>query len=236
MSITVLTKWASQPRDDRRIVRTPTSTAPQEIAPMLPASNLAEILTNLAALNLQPNPAAAVLGAILAPLLRTAETPPTVLEPQPSRRRPSSKRARGGRRKRKYRRSAPSEARDRALAALKADPAASTTDLVKLAKVSRSTVVHAREALDAEARKAARKAARETSKPAKSTERRPRAQQFLREQLARGPKQASVVEDAAAKAHVDEQALGQARADLGIVTSRSNAGGVQAVQWSLPGG
>jgi len=25
------------------------------------------------------------------------------------------------------------------------------------------------------------------------------------------------------------------RADLGIVTSRSNAGGVQAVQWSLPG-
>ena len=33
------------------------------------------------------------------------------------------------------------------------------------------------------------------------------------------------VEEAAAKAHIDEQALGQARADLGIVTSRSNAGG-----------
>jgi len=33
----------------------------------------------------------------------------------------------------------------------------------------------------------------------------------------------------------DPNALAQARAALGIVTSRSNAGGVQAVQWSLPG-
>jgi len=200
---------------------------------MLPASDLAEILTNLAALNLQPNTAAAVLGAILAPLLRTAETPPAVLEPQPSRRRSSSKRARGGRRKRKYRRSAPSEARDRALAALKADPDASTTDLAKLAKVSRSTVAKTRAEIEKEARKAARKS-RATSTPAKP-DRRQRAQHFLREQLARGPKPASVVEEAAAKAHIDEQALGQARGDLGIVTSRSNAGGVQAVQWSLPG-
>ena len=191
---------------------------------MLPASDLAEILTNLAALNLQPNTAAAVLGAILAPLLRTAETPPAVLEPQPSRRRSSSKRARGGRRKRKYRRSAPSEARDRALAALKADPDASTTDLAKLAKVSRSTVAKTRAEIEKEARKAARKS-RATSTPAKP-DRRQRAQHFLREQLARGPKPASVVEEAAAKAHIDEQALGQARGDLGIVTSRSNAGGV----------
>ena len=37
---------------------------------MLPAADLSEILTNLAALNLQPNTAAAVLGAVLAPLLR----------------------------------------------------------------------------------------------------------------------------------------------------------------------
>jgi hypothetical protein len=29
--------------------------------------------------------------------------------------------------------------------------------------------------------------------------------------------------------------LEQARADLGIVTSRANTGGVMAVQWSLPG-
>ena len=200
---------------------------------MLPASDLAEILTNLAALNLQPNTAAAVLGAILAPLLRTAETPPAVLEPQPSRRRSSSKRARGGRRKRKYRRSAPSEARDRALAALKADPDASTTDLAKLAKVSRSTVAKTRAEIEKEARKAARKS-RATSTPAKP-DRRQRAQHFLREQLARGAKPASDVEEAAVKAHVDPQALEQARGDLGIVTSRSNAGGVQAVQWSLPG-
>ena len=199
---------------------------------MLPASDLSEILANLAALNLPSNTAAAVLGA-LAPLLRSAETPPAVLESQPSRRRSSSKRARGGRRKRKYRRSAPSEARDRALAALKADPDASTTDLAKLAKVSRSTVAKTRAEIEKEARKAARKS-RATSTPAKP-DRRQRAQHFLREQLARGPKPASVVEEAAAKAHIDEQALGQARGDLGIVTSRSNAGGVQAVQWSLPG-
>ena len=200
---------------------------------MLPASDLAEILTNLAALNLQPNTAAAVLGAILAPLLRTAETPPAVLEPQPSRRRSSSKRARGGRRKRKYRRSAPSEARDRALAALKADPDASTTDLAKLAKVSRSTVAKTRAEIEKEARKAARKS-RATSTPAKP-DRRQGAQHFLREQLARGAKPASDVEEAAVKAHVDPQALEQARGDLGIAASRANADGVQAVQWSLPG-
>jgi hypothetical protein len=40
---------------------------------------------------------------------------------------------------------------------------------------------------------------------------------------------------AGAQAHVDPRALEQARADLGIVTSRSNAEGVHAVQWSLPG-
>jgi hypothetical protein len=45
----------------------------------------------------------------------------------------------------------------------------------------------------------------------------------------------SDLEQAAAKAHVDPTALEQARADLGVVTSRGNAGGVQAVEWSLPG-
>ena len=206
---------------------------------MLPADVIAEIIANLAALNLQPSTAATVLGA-LAPLLRTAETPPpAALEPPPrsSRRRRSSKRARGGRRKRKYRRSAPSEARDRAIAALRATPDATPTEIAKLAKVSRSTAVHARHEIEKEARKQARKSRETTpstpiSKPA---ERRQRAQHFLREQLARGPKPASVVEEAAAKAHVDPQTLEQARADLGIVTSRGNAGGVQAVQWSLPG-
>jgi hypothetical protein len=43
------------------------------------------------------------------------------------------------------------------------------------------------------------------------------------------------VEEAAQRAHVDPQTLELARADLGVVTSRGNAGGVQAVQWSLPG-
>jgi hypothetical protein len=41
--------------------------------------------------------------------------------------------------------------------------------------------------------------------------------------------------DPAEKAHIDERALGHARADLGIVTSRGKPGGTQAMQWSLPG-
>ena len=43
------------------------------------------------------------------------------------------------------------------------------------------------------------------------------------------------IEAAASKAHVDPTALDQVRADLGVVVSRGNAGGVMAVQWSLPG-
>ena len=35
------------------------------------------------------------------------------------------------------------------------------------------------------------------------------------------------------RAHVDPHALEQARADLGVVTSRANTGGAHAVQWSL---
>src|SRR5262249_49168590 len=101
--------------------------------PMLPASDLSEILAKLAALNLPPNTAAAGPGA-LAPPLRSAEPPPAILEPQLSRRPRSSKRPRGVRRKRKYKRHAPTEARDRALAALKANPDGSTTDLAKVAK------------------------------------------------------------------------------------------------------
>jgi hypothetical protein len=53
--------------------------------------------------------------------------------------------------------------------------------------------------------------------------------------LVAGPKKVTDVEEAAAKAHVDPQTLDQARADLGIVTSRANTGGAHAVQWSLPG-
>jgi hypothetical protein len=96
--------------------------------------------------------------------------------------------------------------------------------------------VKTRNEIEKAERKQARKSRETTpsilSKPA---ERRQRALHFLREQLARGPKQASVVEDAAARAHIDEQALGQARADLGVIATRANAGGAHSVQWSLPG-
>jgi hypothetical protein len=43
-----------------------------------------------------------------------------------------------------------------------------------------------------------------------------------------------LIEEQAAKAHLATQLLGQARAELGIVTGRGNAGGVRAVTWSLP--
>jgi hypothetical protein len=39
----------------------------------------------------------------------------------------------------------------------------------------------------------------------------------------------------ATKAHVELHALEQARADLGVVTSRANTGSTLSVQWSLPG-
>ena|SRR5215472_3362929 len=141
-------------------------------------------------------------------------------------------------RKRKYKRHAPTEARERALAALRANPDATPTELAKTAKVSRQTAVHAREELAKEQRRAARKEARKDACKAKrnyeTPDRRERAQRFLREQLAHGPQRISDLEEAAGKAHVDPTALEQARADLGVVTSRGNAGGVQAVQWSLP--
>jgi hypothetical protein len=70
------------------------------------------------------------------------------------------------------------------------------------------------------------------SKPA--PEPRQRAHRFLLDALVQGPQRISNLEQAAEKAHVDPTALAQARADLGVVTSRGNAGGVQAVQWSLP--
>src|SRR5262249_7047128 len=41
---------------------------------MFPASDLSEILTNLSALNLQPNTTAAILAAVLAPLLRSSQS------------------------------------------------------------------------------------------------------------------------------------------------------------------
>jgi len=65
--------------------------------------------------------------------------------------------------------------------------------------------------------------------------RRQRARRFLEDTLRHGPRHVTEVEEAAAKAHVDPATLEQARDDLGILTSRGNAGGVQAVQWSLPG-
>jgi hypothetical protein len=110
--------------------------------------------------------------------------------------------------------------------------------VAEIAGVSRGTVVNARKELAKEARKAARRQGRkprETSTRANPPDRHERAQRFLRDTLAEGPKRVTDVEAAASKAHVDPHALDQARAELGVVTSRGSAGGVMAVQWSLPG-
>jgi hypothetical protein len=208
---------------------------------MLPADTIAEITTNLAALQLSPNTAAQILAAVLAPLMRNSG-PELDLElrkkraerPRRRPRRTARSKPRGAPRKRKYKRHVPTEARDRALAALRANPDAALTEIAKIAKVSRSTVVNARDGLTAAERKAARKPhARPPATPSggAKTDRRARAQRFLRDELAHGPKQVSAIEEAAAKAHVEPIALDQARADLGIVTTRANTGGVQ---WSLP--
>jgi len=214
---------------------------------MLPAADLSEILTNLAALNLQPNTAAQILAAVLAPLLRSSEMDPPEDLPRRRAERPRVRPWRAARHKKPKHRAAATPTvqnehsdrdapRRRAVAALKANPGASLTAVAKLAGVSRSTVVNAAADLAAAARKEARKAARKaksaattsiTPTMAKQTERRERAQRFLKDALAHGPKQVSAVEEAAAKAHVDPQALEQARTALGIVTSRGNTGGVQ---------
>jgi len=213
---------------------------------MLPAADLAEIISSLASLKLEPATTAAVLGAVLAPLIRSAP-PQRLVRPRQRAERPRVRPGRAAQQKhpqqraaaqqkRKYKRGAP-DARDRAHAALKANPGISLTKVAALAGVSRSTVCNAARELEAAAHKQARKQARQASATAAKpqTEARARAQQFLRDELAHGPKPVSAVEGSAAKAHIDEQLLGQARRDLGVVASRANAGGVQAVQWSLPG-
>src|SRR5262249_37072552 len=100
---------------------------------MLPASDLTEILTNLSALNLQPNTAAQILAAVLVPLLRTSSGPDVdpdlelkVRKKRAGRLRSSSRRASSTRRRKKVRarrRAAnPTEARERARAAIAANP------------------------------------------------------------------------------------------------------------------
>src|SRR5262249_33383936 len=128
----------------------------------------------------------------------------------------------------------PMEARERALAALRASPDVSLTDIAKAAGVSRSTVVNAREDLAAEARRTPRETLPPPPSGGAKTDRRQRAQQFLKDELARGPKKVTDVEAAASKAHVDPHALDQARAELGVVTSRADSG-AHSLQWSLPG-
>jgi len=201
---------------------------------MLPASLFAEITTNIAALQLEPNTAAQILAAVFAPLLQSSDPVPEQHASRPGpkpRRGPRQKRKKSGPRVTANGAEPTGAPRRRAIAALQANSDATLTRIAEIADCSHSTAVNARRDLAAEARKEARKPG---PKP-ELTERRRRAQRFLKDALAHGPKQVSEVEDAAERAHIDEHTLGQARADLGVVVSRGNAGGVQAVQWRLPG-
>jgi len=203
---------------------------------MLPAADIAEIISSLASLKLEPATTAAVLGAVLVPLLRSAH-PQQPAQQRQRAERPRAKPRKAAQQKREYKRGAP-DARDRAHAALKANPGVSLTKVAAIAGVSRSTVCNAARELEAEARREARREAKRKShekSKAAQPERRQRAQQFLRDALAHGPKPVSDLEASAERAHIDVGTLQQARSDLGLVISRGNAGGVQAVQWSLPG-
>src|SRR5262249_42371989 len=193
---------------------------------LLPASTLAAI-NNVVALHLEPDTTMKVLGAILAPVLSSDSTPARKV----GRPGPKPRKATRPRKRRRPTR----EARDRARAALEANPNATLADVAKAAGVSHGTAINARKDLAAEARKAApaeagraagketRKSSREKSKAAKP-ERRERAGRFPRAALAHGAKPVSDLEEAAEKAHIDPHTLGQARAELGVVTSRANTG------------
>jgi len=129
---------------------------------MLPANTLAAI-SNVVALNLEPQTTMAILSAILAPVL------PDAGKPQPRAGRPRSKPRKAPQRKRKKARQRMAAAhageptdsqRQRAARALNANPSVSLTRVATIAGVSRSTVVNARSELEAAARKEARREAR----------------------------------------------------------------------------
>src|SRR5262249_19377955 len=205
---------------------------PQEI-PMLPANTLAAI-SNVVALNLEPQTTMAILGAILAPVL------PDAGHPRPRKRGRPRRKPQGRRRTRKKARPrvgaatnsqrsgggpwrgparGPTDApRQGAARAPAANPGKSANAVAKIAGVNRGPVLRVRSELEAEG------AQRPTPKPAAKplTEPRQRAQRFLKDTLARGPKQVSDVEAAAEKAHVDPTALGQGRGGLGGGPMRRN--------------
>jgi hypothetical protein len=201
---------------------------------MLPAP-ITEILSNVVALKLEVQTALAVVGAILMPLLRNAQTEITPHKGAPTQGRLPRPQRRQARRRRLQASAEPSDGpRERARAALRENPDATLTALARAAKCSRSTIANARRELAGEA-KARNRLTTANPTLAKQSERRERAQRFLRAELAHGPKRVSDVEEAAEKARIDVHTLEQARGDLGIVTSRGNTGNTLSVQWSLPG-
>jgi len=68
---------------------------------MLPAPELSENLANLSALNLQPNTAAQILAAVLAPLLRSSDSGPALELQQQRAARPRGRPRRAAQQKRK---------------------------------------------------------------------------------------------------------------------------------------
>jgi hypothetical protein len=109
---------------------------------MLPA--LAEIVSNVVALQLAPDTTAAILGAVLAPLLRSgpdvdpASNDPTKIQRKRAGRPRLKSKSAPRRRRQKFRHRVlrSSEARERALAAIRDNPDATIARIAKLAKCS----------------------------------------------------------------------------------------------------
>src|SRR5262249_2849188 len=135
----------------RSIVPPPTSRACRRPPAMLPASTLSAI-NNVVALHLEPHTTMKVLGAILAPVLSSE------LEKEKragGRGGPKPRRATRPRKKPKHQAARSRDARERAIAVLKANRGASLTAVAKAAGVSHGTAMNARHELAAEARKQA---------------------------------------------------------------------------------
>src|SRR5262245_66614174 len=105
---------------------------------MLPAGTIAEIATNIAGLKLEPATAAQILAAVLAPLFRSSQTE-DLLPDKPARTQRRSPPRKKRRRATKANAEPADGPRERAIAALKANPDATLTPTAQPAGVSPGT-------------------------------------------------------------------------------------------------
>jgi hypothetical protein len=215
---------------------------------MLPASSLAEIISNLAALQLEPNTAAQILAAVFAPLLRSSDPEPQKCS--------SGVNIPPGTRSQQMKHLAIAAV----ALALATTAAHATADGCAVVRKTPDGFLSLRQAPTAKALAIAKlKPGWHLSVDSATCETSGKisicggtewthvtgvwpldggvdcGDTCTRGWVATRYLKFTGCEEAAAKAHVDVQALQQARADLGIVVGRANTGGEHAVQWSLLG-